>query len=501
MFPLISPGHLPGWAAALLLALGLHATPALAKSAPPAGLPTANDWKEHLEKDLMPFWMPARTIDNQPGNFPTYRCDDGSLFVLAKPCPELAHPASGIVWLDRDYLRMKSRQTYGYGVAYHVTGDPRYLALAREGAEFIMAKGFEKLPDGRLVPITFWTATAKGERVAGPPAAQRTSQDMAYSLTGIGFYYYLTRDPRVLPYLESVKDYIFDTFYDHGNQLLHWVNENFHEETTDRWELTAQLDQVYAYMLWLTPSLPSEWQPKWRADLARVAYVMKDTFYAGDCGKKTTEAQGCGLFWGDMTQGHVRQVGSAHTDYGHSVKTMWMIFSVGRMVGDKKLEDFGRAGAGRILKRAYDASTGSWTRAPGDKDKEWWILCELDQVAGTLALAEPQYARYLPHTWKYWKKYMVDSVHHEVWHLVRADGTVDKRLPKQHSWKNMLHSTEHVLVGYITSSQLYGKPVVLHFAWTQEPPRMTVKPYVYEATVQSIDTQEGRQAVTFTGIR
>jgi hypothetical protein len=31
--------------------------------------------------------------------------------------------------------------------------------------------------------------------------------------------------------------------------------------------------------------------------------------------------------------------------------------------------------------------------------------------------------------------------------------------PKQHSWKNALHSFEHALVSYMFAEQLHGRPV------------------------------------------
>ena len=476
-------------------------------SAPPAGLPTAADWKAHLEDDLMSFWVPPQTL-GEPGDFPTYRCNDGTVYDAAKPCAELANPATGIVWLKREYLRMKSRQIYGYGIAYHVTGQQKYLDLAKQGVDYLMQNGFEDV-GGQKVPITFWESNGSGqERIKGPALAQRTSQDMAYSLTGIGFYYYLTRDPEALALIKSVKDYIFETYFDDGQRILHWVNQNFHEDTTDRWELTAQLDQVYAYMIWLTPALPTADQAQWKQDLVKVAQIMKEHFYAGDCTANTPakleeegRTTGCGLFWGDQTQGHVHQVGKDHNDYGHSVKTMWMIYTVGTIAKNQELEAWGRRGASQIIKRAYDPKTGAWKRDPVSNDKEWWILCELDQTTGTFAMTEPDFAKYLPSTWKYWKEYMVDKESHGIWHLVTADGKPDKTVPKQHSWKNMMHTTEHALVGYITASEIYGQPVELYFAWKQKPEDVTIRPYVYDAVIESIDEEDGHQKVVFKDVR
>jgi len=65
----------------------------------------------------------------------------------------------------------------------------------------------------------------------------------------------------------------------------------------------------------------------------------------------------------------------------------------------------------------------------------------------------------------------------------------------------MLHSTEHALVGYILGSELYNQPVNLYFAWKARPENATIRPYVYEGTIQSIkDLSGGRQVVTFASI-
>lgn len=455
--------------------------------------PAPQEWRTHLESDLMRFWLTPEAM-GEDGNFPTYRCNDGSLFDAAKPCPELADPIRGIVYLDRDYLRMQSRQVYGYGVAYHMTGDERYLELARKGAQWMMRNGFEQA-DGKTAPISWWK---NGK--AAPRVSQRTSQDMAYAMTGLGFYYYLTRDPEALRVLKATRDFIFGTHYDEGKRIIRWVEENYQDETTDKWELTAQLDQVYAYMIWLAPALPVSEQESWKRDLLRVSHIMKDVFYAGDCGSRPSAA--CGLFWGDMTETHTRAVGENHTDYGHSVKTMWMIYTVGRRYGDKELEDFGRRGALQIIEWAYDRDYGSWYRAPGDGSREWWAMCELDQTAGSLGLENRDYARYVPKTFRYYRDFMVDKEHGEVWHLVTRDGKPVLSFPKQHAWKNMMHSTEHALVGYITSSELHDLPAVLYFAWSAKPEDATIRPYVYDAKVTGIrEIRPGRQAVTFEDVR
>jgi mannose/cellobiose epimerase-like protein (N-acyl-D-glucosamine 2-epimerase family) len=53
----------------------------------------------------------------------------------------------------RDDVRIKLRQTYFYGVAYHVTDDPKMLHLARDGATFLRKNAFAPATGGA---ISYW---------------------------------------------------------------------------------------------------------------------------------------------------------------------------------------------------------------------------------------------------------------------------------------------------------------------------------------------------------
>src|SRR5205823_6589784 len=144
----------------------------------------------------------------------------------------------------------------------------------------------------------------------------------------------------------------------------------------------------------------------------------------------------------------------------------------------------------QILDIAYIENSGSWARrfnpdGTRDEDKEWWICCELDQVAGALALNDPAYLRYIVRTYEFWFKYMVDHEHHEIWPMLSAATNQPvEGFPKQHSWKNALHSFEHALIGYIFAQQLHGEPAALYFAWQDTPRKRQIAPYFYQATVQ-----------------
>lgn len=460
-------------------------------------LPQGDRWLEHLRDDLLPFWTMESALGNPIGNFPTYRSNDGSLYSPDNPSSELHSPSvAGIVNLERDYVRSKSRQAFAYGVAYHMNGDEKLLGYAKAGVDFLRENALDAANGGAY---SYWTGD---NRTPGPPAAQRTSQDLAYALSGMGFLYYLTRDDALLKDILKLKTYIFDTYYDSALDLITWVNESSADgDDPGQRELVSQLDQVYGYMLWLYRSVPEPHRTEWSEDLVHLAHIMIEQFFSSRNN----------IFWGAITSTESRKLGMDHTDYGHSIKTLWLIRQIGKLTNNLDLTLFATERASQMLRDAYIEETGSWARgldAHGDRDddKEWWSLAELDQTAATFSLSDPAWASYLTRTYAYWFKNMVDHENHGIWHMVRAsDNTPVSGIPKQHSWKNALHSFEHALVGYVTAQQLHGKPARLYYAFSNEVDPSTVQPYFYQGKLAKLREVPGsavrRQEATFSDIR
>ncbi|NER36971.1 MAG: hypothetical protein F6J93_23880 [Oscillatoria sp. SIO1A7] len=445
-------------------------------------------WIQHLHEDLLPFWDMEEAFGDPIGNYPTYRCNDGSVYDPQAPCPELPGPIPYIVKPEREYVRAKSRQIFAYGVAYHLTGNSKYLLLAKAGVDYLRYNALA--PEGGA--YTYFE-----DGVGLPSEARRISQDMAYAVAGLGFYYYLTRDPEVLADIVALKNYIFDTYYDEEWGLLGWAHEDYvdYDKNPDgtieyvysnQRELVAQLDQVYGYMLLLTPTLPETFngeplRSQWEDDLVHLATIMSEQFYSPDKN----------YFFGAITKPLDQQLETDHTDFGHSIKTLWLIYEIGKLTGHYELTAFAQEAAPKILDKAY-LPNGSWGRRENkngsiETDKEWWILAELDQTAATFSLRDPSYAKYLTTTYDYWFDYMIDKQHGGVWHLVKgSDNQPNYDLPKQHSWKNAFHTFEHDLVGYITGQAIHDEPASLYFAFHDIPEDTQIRPYLFGAKVHSI---------------
>lgn len=468
------------------------------KNTPVAGLPAPVDWVQELSRDILPFWETPVALGDPVGNFPTFRCNDGSLTNPQAPCAEfLAAPDWIRTAVGRQYTRMISRQVYLYGVAFHLTGDPKYLLWARAGVRYILDHAVDaKTGD----VVSYWT---NGKPAIDPD--DQTSQDLAYCLVGLSFYYYLTRDPALLQPMLGIESYIRLHYFDPKLGLYRQALKGWE---ADRTELVSQLDQANAYLLLLTPLLPQPDQKRWRGELAEIARIIRTRFY--------DPASTMFLGWLDPKA----KLGDCifardDTDFGHTIKTYWMLHFIGRVLKDDGLTGFARNGAPGILTRAFLPATGSWATQPTcaaspdniNRTSTWWMAAELDQAALTFGIANHDLLAFIPKTYDFWQKHMVDPRYGEVWDEV-ALPDFTPRLPKEHLWKNGFHPAERALIGYIATSAIRSEPAVLYYAFDGCKLPADIRPYYYDGRVIShsatpLPSLPGycRVQVTFTDIR
>ncbi len=438
-------------------------------------------WKNHLEKDLMKFWDMKEAKDLSAGLFPTYRTNKGGFlpdnkedwpeeFKMAAADPD----TEGLVKTEYNYVRAHSRQTYAYGIAFHMTGKPEYLELCRKGVLALI----DAIDGNYGMHVTCKKDTKEWDS----DREQRTSQDLAYGLTGLSMYYFLTHDPGILHRIIQIKDYIFKNYMDDGRGYLTWYPKYTKDPEV---QIVAQLDQLYAYMLMLTPSLPEPYKGIWKKDMKKIADILITQFYS----------ERYQLFWGTESKVSEQSFGTDHTDFGHSVKSFWVILKIGEFLGDPFYIDFARPKIEKIIKMAYMPGNGSWARRINsdgsiDTDKEWWICAELNQACEILSLQDPSYYEYLNKTQRYWLDKMTDHEYGEIWHML--DGTTEQpklQYPKIHSWKNAYHSFEHVLFSYMTACRVKDTEFEVYYAlpdWERHVTHRNFAPYMFFGNVVDI---------------
>lgn len=440
--------------------------------------PSGERWIEHLNQELMPFWTMESALGNPIGNFPTFRCNDGSLVNPTNLCPEFKHP----MWrkkLNKDYVISKSRQTYAYGVAYHLTGDEKMLELAKAGVDYLRNNAWESNTGSA---IAYWE-----DGIANPPVLERNTQQLAYALLGLSFYYYLTRDDDVLQDILNLKNYIFVNYYNPDWDLLMWVQQDPEETATSEtkpseWKrLPAQLDQLTCYLFLITPLLAEPLKTEWTEDLVHLSNTLIEQFY--------NPKDNYFLF--ELNEPDKKMEGQGK-NFGPTIKAFWMIYQISKFTKNNDLSQWVELQAPKFLQQAYIAETGSWglkfnPDGEIDQNKLWWVYAELDQMTATLSLKYISMSQYLINTYDYWFQNFVDSKNHEVWHMLNSQGYPVNKYPKCH-YKNGYHSLEHTLVGYITSQEINDKPVVLYYAFSNKNTTASVRPYFFDGTVHKRQT-------------
>lgn len=446
------------------------------------------DWLNHLHNDLLKFWDCSDAITMEYSLFPTFRGNHGQVLnpdgkdlppeiIEAIKDPE----TKDLIDLERNYIKMHSRQTYAYGIAYHITGEEKYLQLCKKGA-------YSMIQNAKDDSHGLFTNQNRISGTWGDSQKERNSQELAYGLLGIGMYYYLTHDPYALHTILECKEYIFRNYFSRGKGYFTWLPSDIASKAVD---ISAQLDQLYAYMLLVTPALPEPYQTQWKSDLKMIVNILIKRFYS----------ERYGFFWGNESSEKNHSFGNSHTDFGHSVKTFWLIYQIGCYLDETSFINFARPNIDAVLADAYVApdrnTPGSWGRRYNkdgsfDNTKEWWQLAELDQACGILSLNDPSYLAYLNETYKYWFQFMIDKEYGEIWHMV--DGDTNEpilKYPKIHQWKACHHSFEHCLFGYLISSQIKNSDFILYYAFTDksEVNYNRVRPYFFDAYIKKTDME------------
>jgi mannose/cellobiose epimerase-like protein (N-acyl-D-glucosamine 2-epimerase family) len=463
------------WKKILLLGLGFATVTGggLPAWALPTGFPTSDRWQSHLKNELMPYWTSGPALGSPLGNFPSVRCNNGSLINYSQPCPEVNN---GYLLQRRNTVVSMSRQTYGYCMAFHMTGDPQYLKYAKAGVDYLRRNAFDRARGGTYV----YRDNLSGQWDNQP--GLRNTQELAYALLGLSCYHYVTRDPAVLADITAAKNNIFQKYNNAGLGLIQWqLQDGNGDRALDR-RFVAQVDQL-SYMFLVTPDLPTSGQrEQWKREMSKIADSMINQFYS----------PGDNLFFLRNNSPDDRNLQRTGTDFGHTAKGLWTLRLVGRLTGRQDLINFSRSNAPRLLDRAFLSGPGAWAngvKAGGalDGEKSWWIYAELDQLAGVMALGDANYANRLTRTYGYWFNYFVDRPSGEVWTGIQANGNRPLGgFPKAWFWKNAYHSVEHGMFGYVTTAQLERRPVVLYYAFQQPPASGSVRPHLFTGRLDSL---------------
>ena len=468
---------------ALLPAAGAAAHPPVVDPSepPPAGQGAAgvarevpavlagDTWLRHLREDLLPYWEMPEALGTPVGNFPTFRDQQGRLD------PERG-TFRGISTL--------ARGVYGYSVAFHLTGDERYLTYARAGLEWLEEHGFDAARGGWYRNIT-----ETGDPV--DPTDDKPLFDLASLGMAYGMYFNVTREPWAEAGLLGVRDLIFSQYHNP-------VTNRFFDARTADMSRTVDLggngrDIVNVLVpgtALLLPNADLLTTPARRAQFRDDLRMVTQALLGQHRNQTSPETW---WFWGRT--GRIGDHDTLQTDFGHTIKSHEMIHNVNQVLADRPWDALA-PDRDVLLAKAWDESAARWhddlvgfESGAVEPDSQWWVHNEADQTLAALDLRE-DFARseWLARSAQGWLDTFVDPVFpHETWTRPLRDGTFpgEGAAAKSARGKNMYHVFEHVLVMYLHGRAMEGVPATLHYALPEDV-ALTAEsePYWFDATTE-----------------
>lgn len=385
--------------------------------------------------------------------------------------------AEGVVTnRDEKVLMPTSRQVYAYAAAYRMTGDLKYLALAKHGVDFILQHHVRTTPDGGVEFLQ--RVDKKGEPLAGEAEKPLVINEQSYGLTGLIGYYRATKDPEILDVIRrghetltrNFTDPVNGGFFDNpGATGTKSYNSTVYPATSALLEIAegtdgdlqrTALEQVKALAGLFVEHFPdpatgfivenftADWKPDWRG------WQRQDLAGQSDAeGRPFTVPSGTIGVGGHNTQGalfllRADRLLRAHGMQSDEDSARWT--ATARTLVDGMLD------------RAYDARNGGWhdvfVRETGQKmwhtNKAFWQ--QEEGYLATLALAqltgEPRYREATDRTLEFWDRAFIDrrvengeTVSYGDRQTVTADGAPLPD-PKGGPGKSSYHSTEMSLL-------------------------------------------------------
>lgn len=398
-------------------------------------------WRDQALTSIIPYWY-EHARDTSHGAF--YM----SLTRSWEPTPP---------W-DK-YPAMISRQVYGFSAAYLLSGDRKYLEVARSGAEYLLDHGWDKQYGG-----WFGVLTQTGE----PKDSTKSVDLQLYTDVGLAMYYFVTGDEKVLSRVkESVRirrsyahDKEFGGYYQVLNRDL--TVRDSSKSKHSHFGYTGSL-LINLSMATRDPEILS-----FAEELMQISMEQMTDPQEGWLRGFRTRFDRRWNFTPMIIDG--REVISA----GAQLTGALAFLRLYEMTGKELYKQKGAGLGDQTTRFAWDSLRGGWyddierilPHSPrGTPAVSWWIQCygsflqlHLYHITGA-----KQYLDRFEKMESFWNRCLMDAKFGGVFMTVSPDGVpIDSE--KAVVWKASYHEMEHALLNYLyLNLYVNHKPAVLHF--------------------------------------
>jgi mannose/cellobiose epimerase-like protein (N-acyl-D-glucosamine 2-epimerase family) len=403
-------------------------------------------WRDQVLTELMPYWF-EHARDEEHGAFYT----------------DLSREWQPIPSWDGTWDKvpaMISRNVFSFCAAYLLSGEEKYLEVAREGANYLLEHAWDKEYGG-----WFDVLTQSGD----PQVVSKTVNLQLYTNVGLTLYYFTTGDERVLSYvLKSVNirktsghDKEFDGYF-------YGLNRNLSVRAS-----TKAKHAHYGYVGSLMPNLILATRDK---EVLRFAEHLTDLSIERMIDPEEGWIRGLRTVL-DREWNHTPYMvrGTESVSLGASSTAALSFLRLYHLTGKESYLKHGKALGDKLCRYGWDAERGGWynivEKAPPYRPVEspviwWWI-----QIYGSFlqlqlyhVTQEEQYLERFRKSEMFYDRYLVDYEYGGVFIGVTMDGSFIWDGKKAAEWQTSYHEIEHGLLNYLYLNLYVNKrPAVLHF--------------------------------------
>ncbi|MCK5734808.1 MAG: AGE family epimerase/isomerase [Candidatus Latescibacteria bacterium] len=399
-------------------------------------------WRDQALHDIMPAWL-AHGINPGTGRFYTGLTRDW------KP-----------IGSSNQYPTMLGRHLFSLSAAYLLSGEERYLALAKDTASYLIEHGWDHTYGGWYDSIT---------ETGAPESTTKRAFTQMYANTGLALYFFATRDPDALRCLERSNE-IFETHAWDSEHEGYYVTLNRDLSVADTQKsFNPQIGLLSSYMLYWyladgRPALLSQMERTMDVALRRMqaprdGFIL-DTFdRAWHCATSR---------WEDGTE-----VLSA----GGNIETSWIWMRLYHLTGNEAYRKSAVELGEKMIRVGSDGEHGGWyesfardqTERHGP-NKAWFIQAYGNFMVLSL-FNQREEARYLDlfrETALFWNQYILDPEFGGAYCNVDLAGNLVDGT-KGGGSKGSYHSMEHCLLNVLYLDLYVHKGrVPLYFNITSE---------------------------------
>ncbi len=372
-----------------------------------------NEVKEHLEKDIIPFWQGMK--DETYGGFYGYLGYD--------------------LVLDRQAVKgciLNSRILWFFSNAYMVLGEEELLKYARHAFCFLKKYCVDQEYGG-----VYWSLTYQGE----PEDTTKHTYNQAFAIYALSSYYDASKDAEALDIAHSLYQLVETKFKDEYG-YLEAFNRSFEPMENDKLSENGVIAEKTMNTLLHVFEAYTE--------LYRVAHeecvgnqlrfmldVIADNVYNPELGRQE-------VFF-DKVWNSLIDLNS----YGHDIEAAWLVDRGLDVLGDvsytEKLSPITRAITENIYNRAYidHSLVNEAENGVVDTTRIWWVQAEA--VVGFLngyqkSREQIKYLNAAKNIWSYIREYLVDKRSGSEWYWALDEDRTPLEKPIVEPWKCPYHN-------------------------------------------------------------